>query len=192
MITKLGLKDNSAIARIHADSLKGDFLPSLGEEFLTHLYAGIIANPHNICIGDKSGGKVNAFLVGTADVGLFLRKALLSNFFSLSIAMIKRLLLNPKLLGNLIETLTYTSKENGPKSELVVIAVKNEFQGKGLGANLIRSLEREYKKRGIDIYKLTVHADKKAVDFYKHLGFKKIGSFDLYSKNWLVLEKKII
>ena len=43
-------------------------------------------------------------------------------------------------IKNVLETFLYTSKDKGPKAELVVIAVLDKYQGQGIGKILTRTL----------------------------------------------------
>lgn len=191
MINTITSKDCSAITKIHMGALAGDFLPSLGIGFLTVFYEGIIGKSGVYGFTAVENGKIQGFVVGTNDSSKFFSLALSSNFLKLSLFLLFQLIKKPSLIKNVLETFLYPNRDTGPKAELVVIAVRKSYQGKGLGRTLVDALEGAFKKDGIKRYKLTVHVDKDAVGFYEHLGYSRLSSFRLYGKMWYVYEKNI-
>lgn len=191
MIRQVREADIPHITRIHINSLKGDFLPSLGKDFLELIYKGVIDAPDIYGFVNSDGDKVTGFVIGTRNMDIFLKTALKKNFIKLSVVMMIQLLKRPGIIKNILETILYSKKESGPAAELVVIAVSKKSQGQGIGKKLVKMLETEFKKIKINKYKLTVYSDKKAIKFYEALNFYKIANFNLYSKEWSVLEKKI-
>lgn len=189
MVISLKKSNFSEIAKIHTEALKGDFLPSLGNNFLTTFYEGIINKPGIYGFGFEEKEEIVGFVIGTKDSHKFFSLAIKENFLKLSLWLLLEILKNPPIIKNVIETFLYPSKDMGPKAELVVIAVKNKWQGQGIGKILTQKLEAAFKVNKISRYKLTVHADKEAVGFYDHLGFKRISKFSLYGKMWYVYEK---
>lgn len=181
----------SQIARIHIDELRGDFLPSLGFNFLKTFYQGIIGKNGIWSFVYIDKGEIGGFVIGTRDINDLFKEALKANFFRLTFFVGIQLILNPFLIKYVLETYLYPKKDAGPKAELVVIAVLKKFQGKGIGKKLISKLEKVFRKDGIKIYKLTVHKYKTATKFYEHLKFNKIGEFSLYDKIWCIYAKKI-
>lgn len=192
MLIKLNEDDSVAISKIHRLALEGDFLPSLGEKFLETLYSGTLGKPGIYGFGIKEKGKIVGFVVGTHEINVFFKEALKSSFFKLVYYLFLRLLTYPYLVKNVFETALYSSKDKGPKAELIVIAVMPAHQGKGYGKELTKSLEKAFLEDDTSEYKLTVHADKKAVGFYEYLDYKRISSFKLYDKMWYVYSKKIV
>lgn len=191
MITSLTPEDSKTIALIHQKALFGDFLPSLGFNFLSTFYAGVLGKPGVYGYGFEKEDQVVGFVVGTDDAKGFFGLALRSRFLQLSMFLAVEILKNPFLIKNVLETFLYTSKDKGPKAELVVIAVLNKYQGQGIGKLLTQALENGFSIDGITEYKLTVHADKAAVQFYEHLKYNRISSFNLYGKLWYVYAKNI-
>ena len=192
MIKTLIEQDIKAITEIHREALKGDFLPSLGFNFLSTFYSGVLGKPEVYGFGYKKQGRVVGFVLGTSNSESFFGLALKSKLISLSYFLILEIINNPFLIKNVLETFLYTSKDKGPKAELVVIAVLDKYQGQGIGKILTQALEQGFSNDGIKEYKLTVHADKAAVQFYEHLKYNRISSFNLYGKLWYVYAKKII
>lgn len=183
--------DSPQIARIHKEALEGDFLPSLGLNFLNVFYEGIIGEEDVYLFAYKEKKRILGFVLGVKDSKRFFPKAVQANFLKLSLLLLLQIIKNPKIIKNIAETFLYPSKDVGSKAELVVIAVDNKLQGRGVGKKLVKVLETAFRKNKIKRYKLTIHADKKAVGFYEHLQFSRISSFKLYGKMWFIYEKKI-
>ena len=67
---------------------------------------------------------------------------------------------------------------DGAYSDLVVlafIATQPEYRGLGAGTMLVRWGLEEAEKRGLDCW---LQASPFAVDFYRHLGFEDVSSFE--------------
>lgn len=191
MIKNLELHDALRVAHIHNQALAGDFLPSLGEKFLTSFYQGIIQKHEVFSFGFFDNNKIIGYVVGTKNIRQLFRVALKSKLISLTFYLLLAVIRKPILIKKVLETFLYPQKDSGTKAELVVIAVINKFQGKGIGKELVRKLEKAFLNESINRYKVTVHADKNAVKFYEHLKFNYISSFNLYDKMWYIYEKEI-
>lgn len=191
MIKPLTDLDVPDIARIHYEALKGDFLPSLGIDFLKSFYEGIIEKPGVYAFGFFQGTKLQGFVIGSNNSKDFFSQALKSRFLKLALLLLIQIIKKPTLIKKIIESYFYPGKTLGPKAELVVIAINKHFRGKGAGKFLVKALEKAFKKNGVTKYKLTVYADKAAVGFYEHLGYNRLSSFQLYGKMWYAYEKKL-
>lgn len=191
MIAPLVKEQAPQIAKIHFVSLPEDFLPSLGIGFLENFYEGIIEEKRVFGYVDIEGKKIRGFILGTDNMSDFFIKALKNNFFQLAYLLTIKILKKPILIKKILETFLYPKREVGPRAELIVIVVLKRWQGQGIGKKLIATLEKKFLQRKIKKYKLTVHADKKAVFFYERLGYTKLSSFNLYDKLWYVYEKEI-
>lgn len=192
MIKPLSSLNVSEIAEIHLKALEGDFLPSLGFNFLKTFYSGIVGKKEVYAFGVFEDDKLQGFVIGAMDSKKFFLAAFKANVLKFTLLLLFQLLKKPALFKNTFETLLYPNKTSGPKAELVVIAINKSFQGKGAGKNLVKILEKEFRERRVTRYKLTVHADKGAVGFYEHLGYQRISSFHLYGKMWYQYEKKLL
>lgn len=179
------------ISKIHVVSLSDDFLPSLGVNFLETFYKGIIGKSGVYGFVDIGSGRIRGFIVGTKNMKIFFKQALKANFLKLFVYLFIKLLKKPSLIKKILETFFYPKKETGPKAELIVVAVSKKWQSQGIGRELIKNLEEKFLQNKINNYKLTVHADKKAVYFYEKLGYQRLSSFNLYDKMWYVYAKKI-
>lgn len=192
MITKLNRGDAEEIAKIHANSLPDDFLPSLGGEFLKTFYKGLIVRPDVFGFVFSSRGKTAGFVVATENMERVFKSVLIYQFTQLLPKVLFSLFKNPYLLKNIFDTFFYTQKDKGPEAELIIIALESKYRGQGFGEKMVHLLDNEMRKRKIARYKLTVtQRNKKANAFYKKLGFRKYSDFRLYNKNWNVLVKEL-
>lgn len=192
MVISLHPKDSSVIALIHKEALVGDFLPSLGQEFLTTLYSGVLGRPGIFSFGYKENREIVGFVVGATNITRFYALALRHRFLPLSFHLIKKIASDRSIIKKILETLFYPKKEVGPQAELIVITVSPVHQGKGIGKKLVKALEEAFKSAKINSYKLTVYQhNKNAVAFYENLGFRRSWEFSLYGKMWYVYEKEI-
>lgn len=191
MIVPLKPEYITDIVRLHTNSLKDDFLPSLGTTFLTTFYQTIINEPsaYNLVCCQKN--QVQGFVIGTSNMEIFFKNILKKRFLKFSLLITYQIIKKPRLIKNVFETLFYTKKESGPKAELVIIAVDQKHRGQGIGKTLIRALEKVFLENKIRQYKVTVVSSKKAVGFYSYLKFRLITNFSLYGKRWLVFEKTL-
>lgn len=191
MIRPVLTSDSIVITKIHSKALAGDFLPSLGFKFLRTFYEGIVGKPGVYGFLFEEDGKIQGFVVGTRDSSNFFWQTLKSRFLQLALLLFIQIIRKPSLIKNVVETFLYPKKDAGVRAELVIIAVDRNYQGKGLGRQLVDALEEAFGKTGIKLYKLTVHANKKSVGFYEHLGYSRTAEFSLYGKMWYVYEKSI-
>ena len=89
--------------------------------------------------------------------------------------------LNEKVIGFILIGITPSNKKIAYISE---IWVTGNYQGKGVGKDLLVFVEKYYKKKGVNRIKLTSYNKSKAFDFYKKLNYK-------ISKEVTLLEKKL-
>lgn len=176
-----------AVARIHADALAGDFLPSLGVTFLHQFYSTVLTERLGFGYVYLANERVDGFILGSVDSSRLFRNMVIKRGIRLGLSAVPAVLRHPAILMKIIETFFYPSKESfvSEKAELMVIAIKPEMRGGGIGRLLVSSLSGEFRQRGIHAFKVTVlQANEGANRFYKKLGFILAGQFRLYSNQW--------
>ncbi len=193
MIKEATVNDLSQIVRMHIKELAGDFLPSLGEKFLTTLYKDLQKEEETIILVTKNAD-IKGFILGATNFSKLFNKIIKKNFLKYSYLLITSIMKKPLLFKNIVSSLFYSQKTNKSriKPELVVISVEKKFQNKDLGTLLIVNLEREFKKRGIKRYKVSTTA-KNIIsnNFYIKNNFSFESSFSLYNKDWNLYSKSI-
>lgn len=193
MLREMKVVDVPQVVKIHQDALPNDFLPSLGEEFLAVLYQANLGTKDAWVTVYRDEGKVWGFVMGTVNFKNFFLSTLISNWLKFSFIIAKQLIRKPSLLSKVLQTFLYSRKEKSDiNAELVVIAVDNSNQGRGIGTKLIQALESKFKKLGIKQYKVTTLKSYEGANrFYHKLGFKLIFSFSLYQRRWNLYTKEI-
>jgi ribosomal protein S18 acetylase RimI-like enzyme len=175
------------VAEIHAQALAGDFLPSLGVNFLTVFYKAALASGMAMGCVALTGDTPTGFVLGSPDMSVLFREVIRRAPLQLAQAAIPGIVRRPGLLLKVAETFLYPSRESSTdvKAELVVIAVKPEFRSQGLGLALVKALNAEFKERKIWSYKVTVlQSNQGANRFYARSGFRRAGEFRLYHQSW--------
>ncbi len=132
------LKD---IAKIHFNSLPNDFLPLMGEKFLSDVfYKFSFLDENSHCLVDVKNGKCRGFLLLVSESGKFLKTFLINNFKKISVAFIKAALKNPEIIKfafGLLSSLGKSEEEDN-FAEIYIIAIDENARGKGIGDALVR------------------------------------------------------
>ncbi|MBI5035487.1 MAG: GNAT family N-acetyltransferase [Chloroflexi bacterium] len=174
------------VAEIHCAALAGDFLPSLGKEFLTIFYQGVFDLGVGFGFIAFENNQPVGFVLGSVDTSSLFKQIVLSKAIPMSLRVFVALFRRPKLISNVLETFLYPSKEDVPeKAELVVIGFDEAYRGRGLGRQLVNALNETFRAQGVHSYKVTVlQSNQRANRFYTALGFKCVKEFALYRKKW--------
>jgi len=166
MINLADKKYAKILAQIHKDEISAGFLSSLPSNFLEKFYISVIENDFSVIA--KENGEIVGFIAGTADIGKLYSYFLKRYFFHSAVILL------PKIfnLRKIMETLFYP-KNKEIKAELLTIAVKKEFQGKGVARYMLEFFVSEMRKRGVNKFKVLVGEElKPAIRFYEKNGFK--------------------
>lgn len=167
--------DAADIAGIHYDEIDRGFLRSLGKGVLTGLYEAVIGNPESFAIIARENGIIVGFIAGSTNIGSlykdFFRKhawrVVVSGFFTM---------LNPRKWKSITEILRYPEKQNIRNlsaAELIAIAVKKEFQERGIAKKMFEAFVEEMVKRNISEFKAVVGEELvSAITMYEKLGFR--------------------
>jgi ribosomal protein S18 acetylase RimI-like enzyme len=187
MIIPLQREHAARVAELHCAALAGDFLPSLGQGFLTVFYEGVID------LGVGSGfvaiedGRPVGFVLGSADTNVLFERVVASRAVALGWRAIPAVIRKPALVANVLETFLYPGKEDAvpEKAELVVIGFEAAYRGRGLGRGLVNALNNAFRAQGVRSYKVTVLQENLCANsFYHALGFQPAIEFELYKKKW--------
>lgn len=174
--------DAFEIAKIHEQEIKGGFLSSLKTDFLCKFYEAVIDSKYSFCIIAKEGNIVTGFVSGVADINIFY-KFFFKKYFFVLIPVFLPKIFSFNAVKKIIETIFYPQKiKNLPEAELLVLAVKKEFQRQGIGSQLLKKFVVEMKKRQIKVFKVLVGKEMDSVKFYEKNGFQKIREISLHNK----------
>ena len=193
MIVPMKREHAARVAEIHCAALAGDFLPSLGKEFLTVFYQGVFDLGVGFGFVVMEDNQLVGFVLGSADTSSLFKQIMMSKTLALGWRVFLALCRHPKLIFNVLETFLYPSKENvAEKAELVVIGFDAAYRGRGLGSELVDALNAEFRAQGVRSYKVTVlQSNQRANNFYLKRGFRCAKEFVLYRKNWNLYTKTI-
>lgn len=173
MIIRLATKKDAVqIAKIHKEEIKKGFLSRLGERFLSLFYEAIIFFPDSFVVVAEEDGRVIGFVSGCLNINEFYKK-----FFK-KYAVWTFFVLLPKIyslvvIKKIFETKRYSqhTEENLPKEELLTIAVKGDFKGRGISKDIFERFVFEMKQRNVKSFKVVVGGDlERAIGFYEKMG----------------------
>jgi ribosomal protein S18 acetylase RimI-like enzyme len=183
MIRPITTDDAAACARLHYDAMPGTFLCEFGIGFLKVLYRRLAVSPDCVGFVCVEDGEVVGLLTASEDMGAFLKRAMVKDFFGLSVRVVARLITRPRLLKSVVETFFYgmTSEQEDVTAELVSIGVRSDRRGEGIGRWLCEALEEHFRRRGIGKYTVVARAQNQGANrFYEKLGFKLGKTFRLH------------
>lgn len=186
MIRKAALADVPAIVAIHKLSFPGFFLTSLGDRFLQLYYKCMCRSKDAITLCAIEEDRVIGF-ASCAYVSHGFNKALVrSNLIEFVVVGFRLLITNPKTIIRLLKNMEKGSSDtsisdSGNYAELYSIAVSPEYQGHGVGKELLRAVELEVTKHNNAISLTTdFYENEKTIAFYHSLGYNELYDFDAY------------
>lgn len=163
-------KDAVQIAQIHLQEIHQGFLSQLGEKFLGKLYEAMITSHQNaFMIVAKEKNQIIGFISGCVNIKKFYKYFIRKYFFQVLFVLLSKI----TNLKKILETLEYSQEnKNLPKAELLSVAIKKEYHGKGVAQKMFRRFVQEMQKRGIKKFKVVVGENlPRAIGFYEKMGF---------------------
>jgi len=195
MITSASKIHIEQVVKIHCASLPYDFLPQLGQDFLSKTFypAVITSNQAEFLIDTDESGNVTGFIIVTLDSGKFLLQIIKDHFWSFAATGIRSSMHSLKHFQNNIQILfssTFSNKNTHPVGEIYIIAVDESLRGKGIGASLVNTAEDYLQQHSITAIKIkTRTSNKDWISFFKKSGWSVIDQFNLIGNNYTVLQK---
>ena len=176
MIRKLSIQDIDQTAVLHHKELPG-FLSQLGLGFLKKYYIASLNIPELFTLAVKKDGQIMGFATGSMTVGGLTKKIIFSDPVSFGVELLKYLIVSPSNIFKVLKLTAYPGfSENNP--ELLSMAVSKIWQNKGIGSKLFSGICEEYKKRGVNNFKVSVYERLAAVKFYEKKGCILHSTFD--------------
>ena len=181
-------------ARMHIEHLSyRSFITDFGLKFIIELYKDWLKDNNAILLLATNEGELSGFVLGLKNnQRLFvpIKRNPMKYFKIIFLCILKR----PYILKKIFETLFYTSKAHVEStSELLVIVTNSKNREKGLGTQLVNSLNSEFKKENILNYTVTVHKKMdRSNNFYIKNNMNLEKSFDMYGSKWNLYLNKII
>lgn len=192
-VEKMSPEDALAVARLDRENRADDFLPALGERFLGALYAFFLETGAALGFVARDGNRVAAFIIGTGEMGKLFRTVIRRHWLALGMRALPRILIRPALIRKTWETFSYPAQSgDGGKAELIVMGTDPGYRRRGLGREMIAALDREFSRRRIAAYRVTVKTNNPiANEFYRAAGFMPRKNFRLYGELWNSYLRKI-
>src|SRR6266536_606651 len=133
MLRKGRISDAKALAKIHISELHADFLPQLGEKFLSLLYTNFFQSENTSIWLAEEEKHLQGFIVESEHFSSVFKKILTKHFVSYALLLLAQIVKRPSIIKNVFETFFYIRKEgaNLPDAELIVISILKKYQRKG-------------------------------------------------------------
>lgn len=176
MIKQLSLSDVYQVACLHKQELSG-FLPELGEAFLEKFYKVSLSLPEIFTLVEIENEQILGFVTGcTRTKGLY-KKIIFKDIIGFATVFLNYFITHPGNLVKMVKILTYPGfTDDSP--ELLTIAIIGHRQRKGIGTKLFNGCVKEFRKRGIKKFRISVYDRLTANDFYKKIGCRFEKSFE--------------
>jgi ribosomal protein S18 acetylase RimI-like enzyme len=175
VIKKADKSDIKNIIDLHLTSFnKNHFSAVFTKEMLERYFENLLElNDFNLVFYDDEHNELLGYVIAGYSSKEAVNKFIRENYFTVILTLIK----NPRFLSEKIhevsEKILGTKYSKKAKCRLYLIAVNQNYKGKGIGKQLINFLENELRKKGLNIYGLSVRKDNKdAIGFYNQNGYK--------------------
>jgi len=182
-IRKTSDSDINSVCKLHEEYINSGFLSSLGTTFSKIMYRSLGDFEKGILLVAEHEGEVVGFISGAEKVGEFRKHFLKNNFFRLVFVLLPKVF-NIAVIKKILETEKYSKNnlENPvPSAELLSMAVREGFQGKGVANQLFEKLCIEFQNKGINEFKI-IAGNKllKANRFYLKMGCVKVCEIEVH------------
>lgn len=189
------ISESKALAEIHINSFKNFFLTSLGVGFLSTYYKSCIKSDESIAIcAIDENEKLIGFSVGCLHSKGFHKRLIKQNLVAFMFQGLIIFFSKPKAIIRLLNNLGKNTdkNDNGNYAELLSIGVLPDYNGQGIGKELIKRFEEEAMNKGCLEMALTTDFDKnsKVLEFYKSTGYDIYCEFITYPKRRMYKLKK--
>lgn len=169
-------KDVGAVAELHYRIFDQTPLSKLGQDYLESLYKKLSLDLSiGFVVYDKN--RLLGVIFATMDLKQT-RKNMSKRFFIRTVSLLLKKIFSNKLkFQDVIKRLTFNYlipfMFKPPYPTILILLVDRNFRRQGIGKNLIYKVLKEMNKRGIKkVYVDTLIKNKKALIFYRKVGFK--------------------
>lgn len=186
----------STLSKMHIEAVPEDYLSLLGKFFLKNVFykEAIKSDNVNIIVHLESG-ILGGYIIYSYDTGKFIREIVLRRLLLVVIILIQKILLNYRILAKSIEVGLSIIKDRTEtnKSEILMIVVKSNYRGKGIGQKLLESMYMDLKNKNINVCKLRVLINNlAAIKMYEKSGWEKSNEIEFLGRTWIGMKKDII
>jgi ribosomal protein S18 acetylase RimI-like enzyme len=180
MLQKSDKQYASAIARIHRAQIPGG-LAALPLFAFVALYRSLINDRQNGFFVRLDNDVVSGFVFGTVDDSTMYRRAVIRSAFAVVLGLLflglrpSRLLYFIRTALSARQVLARGSGETAD-AHLIAIAVQPGVEKRGVGRDLVTSLESWLSSKSVRSYKvMTNNSNHNAIKFYQSCGFAEVG-----------------
>jgi ribosomal protein S18 acetylase RimI-like enzyme len=180
------------LARIHAESLPDDFLPSLGRGFLERVYyPAALASAHAATlVAVDDAGRPLGFVTAAHDSAAFSRDVVAGRAATLAAYALRAALRDPLHLRR-SAAVAWTALFGRPDplpGEIVFIAVDARTRGGGVGKRLVAAAAEHVRARGLRAFRTkTLAANAGVIGMYASLGWRVRDRFRLIGREYVTL-----
>lgn len=186
-IEKATPKDARILAEEHQSVFPGFFLSTLGTDFLETYYKALLKHPETICFLAVEDGVVFGYVVGRTRAKAFLKRVIMRNPFPFIWQGFKLLFTHTEALIRLSKNLEKKKtdldiEDKQEYGEIALIGVSPSMKGKGIGHQLLRTLESALKAEGVTQLSLTTdyYNNENTLCVYNAWGFSVLYDFITY------------
>jgi len=176
MIRKMEQRDADDVAKIYIEAIDTGFISNLGLKFVSRLHKEIAKSDTGFGYVWVENGKVMGFITGCTDI-LKLYKSIIKKWIYFLFPLLKHIT-EFLTIKKMLQTMFYPAKvkDTYGKAEILAVGLKEEYEGKGIGLELMGRILEEFKKRGIKRVKVLAY-DKNVVanNYYVKAGFEPAG-----------------
>lgn len=175
MLKKLINSDIPQVAKIHKEELSG-FLPELGEEFLQAFYKNSLNVPEMFTYVDRENDHISGFITGIMTPNELYKKIIFQDVILYITIILRHLITHPLHIVKIMKIFSYPGfSDNVP--ELLTIAVSKSVQGRGIGRKLFNQIVRDFQKRKVNKFRISVYDRLRSNGFYRKIGCNLESSF---------------
>lgn len=176
-IAQIRETDINSLASLHVKSLPKTVSSKIGLFYLKRVYWTVVKNKkNNLAFVVSEKGKIVGAVAATTDLKLFgdqFKKGLSLKDFTLIAAAIITFKVTPfEILNRFLFENQLLQNYKKSYVTITVLFVNKKFRGKGIGSALVKKIINQYERKVSNIYVDTLLKNKRAIDFYRSLGFK--------------------
>jgi ribosomal protein S18 acetylase RimI-like enzyme len=176
MFRKIKVSDIKQVAKLHREELSG-FLSELGRDFLEKFYKVSLIIPEIFTIVIEEKKQILGFTSGAVRLRGLYKKIFMKDPLGFIFSLLSYSITHPGKIVKLTKTMVYPGFESDIPELLTIVIDKNQ-RNRGLGRKLFLAAVKEFKKRGIDDFRVSVYKRLPANEFYKKIGLKLEKQFD--------------
>lgn len=180
-----------AVAKIHAEALPEDFLPSLGLDFLERVhYPAAFSSAFGANLVAVAGTRPVGFVTISHDASMFSRDVMRRGVFQIVRYALRAALRDPRHLRMSAEVAwaILHGRPDPVRGEIFLIAVDREWRGQGVGQALVRASLDYLSQHGVERCRTkTLAANSGVIGMYAGLGWLVRERFELIGREYVTI-----